>query len=160
MTTKTTFSGQHRFVNTDTGEVIDAQVVTKVVGDAGFHKLWVGQILDLVEQVGNAKMKVLMWLLAQADSQNQVWATWKEVAEATGTSRPTVARLMATLRDANVITEVRRSVWRLNPDVIFKGGHDKRMAVMIKFRAESAQADLFDQTAPAPMPRHLRSVGR
>lgn len=159
MNSKAVFHGMQRLVNTETGEVIDAQVVTKVVGDAGFHKLWVGEILELVNEVGNAKMKVLMWLLAQADSQNQVWATWKEIAAATGTSRRTIAALMAALRDANVISEVRRSVWRLNPSVIFKGDHNKRMAVLVKFRAESEQADLFEQIEPAPRPKHLRSVG-
>lgn len=156
---KATFQGVQRLVNTETGEVIDAQVVTKVAGDAGFHKIWLAEILDLVEEVGNAKMRVLMWLLEHADNQNQVWATWQEISEATQVSRRTVAALMSALRDANVITEVRRSVWRLNPSVIFKGDHNKRMAVLVKFRAESEQADMFDQAEQAPPPRHLRSVG-
>lgn len=156
----TVFHGTRRLVDTETGEVIDAQTVTKVVGDAGFHKLWLGEILELVDEVGNAKMKVLMWLLSQADHQNNVWATWTEIAGATGVSRRTVASLMSALRDANVITETRRSVWRLNPAVIFKGDASKRMAVLLKFRAESEQADLFDQAEPAPRPRHLRSVSK
>lgn len=139
----TRFEGQRRLVDTTTGEVIDAQVVVKTVGDAGFHKIWLHEILELVEEVGTAKMRVLMWLLSKADAQNQVWATWKEIAEATGTGRATVARLMAALRDANVITETRRSVWRLNPEIIFKGHHNKRMAVLVKYRDEK-QGDLFE----------------
>ena len=33
----------------------------------------------------------------------------------------TVTRLMRALRKADVVTESRRSLWRLNPKVIFKG---------------------------------------
>lgn len=155
---KTTFHGQRRLVDTETGEVIDAHVVTKVAGDIGFHKIWLSEILDLVEEVGNAKMRVLMWLLQSADHQNQVYATWKVITDATGTSRRTVATLMGALRDADVISEVRRSVWRLNPAVIFKGDHNKRMAVLVKFRAESDQDDLFEPALPEPRQNHLRAA--
>jgi predicted transcriptional regulator len=131
------FQGQRRLVDQDSGEIIDAQVVLKTVGDAGFHKIWLHEILDLVDEVGNAKMQVLLWVLSQADAQNRVFATQKEIAEATNTSLKTVQRLMSSLATANVITEVRRSVWRLNPSVIFKGDHNKRMSVLIKYRNET-----------------------
>ena len=140
----TRFEGQHRLVDTTTGEVIDAQVVVKTSGDRGFHKIWLHEILELVDEVGNAKMRVLMWLLSKADAQNQVWATHQEIASACDSSTKTVQRLMSALLAANVITETRRSVWRLNPDVIFKGDHNKRMAVLVKYR-DDKQGDLFEE---------------
>ena len=143
------FQGQRTLVDQDSGEVIDAQVVLKTIGDAGFHKIWLHEILDLVDEVGNAKMQVLLWVLSQADAQNRVFATQKEIAEATNTSLKTVQRLMSSLASANVITEVRRSVWRLNPAVIFKGDHNKRMSVLIKYRNE---ADAQEPTSNAPDP--------
>jgi DNA-binding transcriptional ArsR family regulator len=146
----TRFEGQQRLVNATTGEIIDAQIVVKTAGDAGFHKIWLHQILELVEEAGNAKMRVLMWLLSKADAQNQIWATFNEIAEATDVSRRTVASLMAALRDANVITETRKSVWRLNPEVIFKGDHQKRMAVLIKYRDEK-QGELFEEVIAEPL---------
>lgn len=140
----TVFQGQRRLVDTATGEIIDAQVVTKTVGDAGFHKIWLHEILELVDEVGNAKMRVLMWLLSKADAQNQVWATWEEIGKETGVGRRTIARLMAALKEANVITETRRSVWRLNPQIIFKGDYSRRMNVLVKYRDEK-QGDLFEE---------------
>lgn len=140
----TRFEGQRRLVDTSTGEVIDAQVVTKTAGDVGFHKIWLHEILELVEEAGNAKMRVLMWLLSKADSQNQIWATHQEIATACGASTKTVQRLMTALQAANVLTETRRSVWRLNPQVIFKGDHNKRMAVLVKYR-DDKQGDLFEE---------------
>ncbi|WP_143296222.1 replication/maintenance protein RepL [Acetobacter orientalis] len=35
----------------------------------------------------------------------------------------------------------------INPNVIFKGDHQQRMNVLIKYRSESAQADMFDLEA-------------
>jgi hypothetical protein len=145
----TRFEGQRRLVDTTTGEVIDANVVIKTVGDAGFHKIWLHEILELVDEVGNAKMRVLMWLLSQADAQNQVWATKREIAAACDVGTATVQRLMSALQAANVIAETRRSVWRLNPEVIFKGDHNKRMAVLVKYRDEK-QGDLFEEPADEP----------
>jgi len=153
----TVFKGSRRLQDLETGEVLDTQLVEKTVGDVGFHKIWLHEILDLVDEVGNAKMVVLMWLLSHADAQNKIFATGREIAEGAGTSPRTVTALMAKLQEANIITKVRYSVWRLNPDVIFKGDHNKRMAVLIRYRDET-QADLFDE-APAPATKpHLKRV--
>ena len=94
-------------VDRDTGELIQTQVIERVVGDgdAGFHKIWLGHILELVEEVGNAKMVVLVWLLKNADSQNQIYASLREIAKATGVGVATVQRLMAALVSADVVTE-------------------------------------------------------
>lgn len=147
--TKTVFKGTRRLIDSATGEIIETQVVERSVGggDSGFHKVWLGHILDLVDEVGNAKMQVLVWLLKQADGQNQVQANLREIAEATGTGTATVHRLMSALVKANVIARPHRyGPWRLNPEVIFQGDHKQRMNVLIKYRDES-QRDLFD--APA-----------
>lgn len=151
------FQGKQRWVNTDTGEIIEAQTLTKTAGDAGFHKIWLHHILEAVDEVGNAKMRVLIWLLDKANAQNLIMATYKEMAEANGCTPKTVQRLMAALRDADIITETRRSVWRLNPSVVFKGDHNKRMAVLIKYQDES-QGDLFEPEPAEAGSTTLRSV--
>lgn len=155
---KTVFRGTRRLIDSDTGEIIETQVVERSLspGDSGFHKVWLGHILELVQEVGNAKMQVLVWLLKQADGQNQVQATMRQIAEGSGVGVATVERLMQALVKANVITRAfRYGPWRLNPDVIFRGDHKQRMNVLIKYRDES-QADLFDQ--PAATVTELRRV--
>lgn len=145
----TYFHGSRQLQDLSTGELIEAQTITKTVGDVGFHKIWLGEILELVDEVGNAKMRVLMWLLSNADAQNRIMATKREIAEACDVGTASVQRLMTALKAANVITEVRRSVWRLNPSVIFKGDHNRRMNVLIKYRDES-QKDMFEEVDPEP----------
>jgi DNA-binding transcriptional ArsR family regulator len=150
------FRGVRKICDVDTGDIMNVQVVDKSVGDRGFKKIWMAQILDLVDEVGNAKMKVLAWLIDAADNKNQVLATLTEIADATDTSRATVQRLMSVLKKANVIAETRRSLWRLNPEIIFAGNHDQRMAVLIRYNNEK-QKDLFDEK-PEEKLSHLRAV--
>jgi DNA-binding transcriptional ArsR family regulator len=160
---KVLFQGERQFVDTSTGEVIDAQVVARSVdGDAGFDKIWLGTILELVEEVGNAKMRVLLWLLQNRDAKNIVHATKDEIASATDTSRATITSLLGALRKANVISEVRRSVWRLNPNVIWKGAHHTRMSVMIRYSDERAdmQPDLFAESTPEDLPDNVHALHR
>ena len=151
----TLFRGSRRLIDTDSGEIIETQVVERAVvaGDSGFHKIWLGHILDLVEEVGNAKMQVLVWLLKHADDQNQILASLRDIAAGSGVGLATVQRLMASLIKANVITRpYRYGPWRLNPDVIFQGTHQKRMNVLIKYKNESqsTQAELVDQDEVDP----------
>lgn len=145
---QTVFRGHRRLIDADTGEIIQTQVVERTVaGDVGFHKIWLHHILELVEEVGNAKMRVLLWLLDRADGQNQVQATVREIAKGAGVGVATVERLMRALIGADVITRpYRYGPWRLNPEVIFKGNHQQRMNVLIKYRDEK-QGDLFETTA-------------
>jgi DNA-binding MarR family transcriptional regulator len=147
---KTLFDGRRTLRDEDTGELIHTQVIERVVGegDAGFHKIWLGHILELVEEVGNAKMVVLVWLLKNADGQNQISASLRDIAKATGVGVATVQRLMAALVNADVVTRASRyGAWRLNPEVVFAGSGQKRMNVLIRYRHEK-QRDLFEQPAP------------
>jgi DNA-binding transcriptional ArsR family regulator len=134
--------GPDKWINQRTGEIIEAQTLTKqVTGDVdiGFEKLWVGHILEAVDEVGNAKMKVLFWLIRNKDRSNMVKATLDDIALKTGSSRSTVARLMAALRKANVIRLEYGGRWMLNPAVVFKGGHSRRMNVLIRYKAMEQQ---------------------
>jgi DNA-binding transcriptional ArsR family regulator len=130
--------GPDVWINQRTGEIIETQTLNREVKgdvDIGFEKLWVGHILDAVQEVGNAKMQVLFWLIRNKDRSNMVRATLDDIAAKTGASRSTVARLMASLRKANVVRLEYGGRWMLNPAVVFKGGHDRRMNVLIRYNS-------------------------
>lgn len=126
------------WINQRTGEMIKTHTLTREVKgdvDVGFEKLWIGHILDAVQEVGNAKMKVLFWLIRNKDRGNMVYGGVNEIATKTGVGRATVARLMSALRKANVVRLEYGGRWMLNPSVVFKGGHDRRMNVLIRYKS-------------------------
>lgn len=133
--------GTDRWVNQQTGEVIETQTLTKEVKDVdiGFEKLWIGHIMEAIEEVGNAKVRVLFWLLRNRDQNNLVKGTLTVIAKETGVSRRTVASLMAALRKADVVRLEYDGRWILNPGVIFKGAHTKRMNVLIRYNSMEQQ---------------------
>ena len=150
---KVVFQGEEQYIRAKTGEVLNVQTVSRSVdGDNGFDKIWLGTILELVEEVGNAKMRALSWMLSHRDAKNLVHATKEEIAAATGVSRATVTTLLRSLREANVISCPRRSVWRLNPNVIWKGASHTRLSVLIQYHDErvDAQPDLFEPAEDLP----------
>jgi len=137
----TRITGVDRWINQQTGEIIEAQTIAREVKevDIGFDKLWIGHILEAIEEVGNAKVKVLFWLLKNKDANNLVKGSVTEIATATAVGRATVARLMTALRKADVVRLECNGRWLINPAVVFKGGHDRRMNVLIRYKTTEQQ---------------------
>lgn len=134
--------GPDVWINQRTGEIIETQTLSREVKgdvDIGFEKLWVGHILDAVQEVGNAKMQVLFWLIRNKDKNNMVRGTVRQIAETLGVSKTTVSALMTALRKANVVQLEYGGRWMLNPSVVFKGGHSRRMNVLIRYQAMEQQ---------------------
>lgn len=72
-----------------------------------------------------------------------VRATLDDIAAKTKVSRRTVASLMTALRKADVVRLEYGGRWILNPALVFKGGHSRRMNVLIRYQAmEQQQLDL------------------
>ena len=134
----TIFRGRRRLQDLDTGELIETEVVERTVaGDTGWHKIWLGAVLELINEIGGQRMRVLLHLCSTADSQNQIYGSMRDIAAACGTSLPTVQRLMTVLQRADVITRRSVGVYRLNPDIVFRGGSQARLNVLMQYRRES-----------------------
>jgi len=134
--------GPDVWINQRTGEIIESQTLRKEISgdvDVGFHKLWIGHILETIDEVGNAKVKVLFWMMKNMDSTNMIKATVRQIAEKSGVGEATVKRLMAALRKADVVRLEYGGRWILNPAVVFKGGHSRRMNVLIRYRSTGQQ---------------------
>jgi DNA-binding transcriptional ArsR family regulator len=139
---KLKIEGKRTYVDRETGELVDCRVVRIADADANFEKLWLGHILEAIDEIGNAKMKVLMFLLSNRDKHNNsVITTNRKLAEATGISLDTVSRTLVALKKNKIITRTTGVIF-LNPDVVFKGGRQKRMNVMIRYQhLESLDAE-------------------
>jgi Fic family protein len=132
-TRKTKVIGEEDYINTRTGETQTFNVVEIDDVDANFEKLWLGHILAAIDEIGNAKMKILNYILENREkANNSLIITIVELAEQTGVSRPTVTSTLQVLEKHGIIKRKTGAVI-LNPDVVFKGRHKHRMNVLYKY---------------------------
>ena len=134
--------GGETYINQRTGEIVETQTVIRG-GDFDFHKIWLGHVLDAIDQVGNVKIKVLNHVLRNMDDQNRYIGTIRAIADKVEVSERTVAALLKKLEEADFIVRIGSGVIRVNPKGLFKGGSNKRMNVLIKYR-EEVQKDMFE----------------
>lgn len=128
-----------QYINPQTHEIETMQVMDFTIdGDFNYDKIWLAHLLDTLELLGNKKIKVICWLLEKRDKvSNLVIASQRAMAEEMGISLPTITATLKELQKANVIVKVQDGVYRLSPDVIFKGKHETRMNVLYRYQAEA-----------------------
>lgn len=130
---KTTKIGTAEYLNQATGEIEQFNIIEEHDQDFNFEKIWLGHLLQSLDVLGNAKIKVLNYLLANKNSDNQIIATQRVLAEKVGVSLPVVNETIKKLVDSNAISKVSSGVLMLNPEVVFKGNHKKRMNILLRY---------------------------
>lgn len=125
--------GIQEYLNTTTGQVEEFQVVEVEERDANFQKIWLGHILSAIDEISNAKMKLLFFLLKEAVKlDNIIPMTTDEISQQSGVSKATVVRTLQVLKKHDIVKR-KTGVVMLNPNVAFKGRYGKRMNVLMKY---------------------------
>jgi DNA-binding Lrp family transcriptional regulator len=136
--------GTQKFKNVTTGTIEEFQVMNIEEKDANFQKIWLGHIMHAIEELSNAKMKVVMHLLHESRRlDNIIISSNQKLADTLGISRKTVSEVINALEKNDVICRPQKCVIMMNPDVIFKGSMGKRMNLLLRY-GEGKQLDLFD----------------
>src|SRR5699024_12482846 len=101
--------------------------------DAHFNNIWLGHISESFHMIGKQKIRVSMFILANINKENELIMTYRAIAEKTNTSLQTVSETMKALQESNLLSTIRNGYYRVNPDVIFKGGRNDRMNVLLRY---------------------------
>ena len=110
-----------------------------------FHKLWLGHILQSIDLIGNQKTRLAFWILDHLDSNNLLPMTQRQIANKSGISYQTVSRTLQALIDSNFLQRINQGAYRVNPDVLFKGGKTARMNVLLQYHeSESIESKKSD----------------
>lgn len=126
--------GTETYINQATGEINEMQVIDIEERDANFHKLWLGHILNSIDLIGNQKTKLAFWILDNLDSNNLLPMTQRQISDKSGISYQTVNRTLKALIESDFLQYVNWGCYRVNPEVLFKGGKNARMNVLIKYK--------------------------
>ncbi len=127
--------GSRDFADVNTGEISTFNVIKQQEQDSNFDKIWVAMIFSAIEEFGSRKMDVLTWLIENRDrGNNTILKTVAEIAEKTEIDRGTITATLKILVKHKLAKRKPGIIW-LSPDVIFRGGHGKRMNVLIQFNS-------------------------
>jgi hypothetical protein len=146
-----------KLLDQETGEVVEVGHVELQERDANFEKIWLGHIIDAIDEIGSKKIEVLMWLFRNRNADNIVIATNKQIAEEIGVSYDTVATTMSALVKHDII---KRGIGHvlINPNVIFRGAYQQRMSILLTYaKAGEAQPE---QDPAAAAARLLEEIER
>ena len=127
--------GKQKYINAETGEIIETTVVEKnVEQDFGWFKVWLLDLMNVLELVGTKKMKVVNYIFENLNTQENLFiATHEEIAKKLNVSRPVVSQTFKILIETNLLVKKMNGVYMLNPDIIAKGRTAKRASLLIKY---------------------------
>ena len=132
-TKKVKVVGTQQYINAADGTVEDFQVMRIEDRDFNFHKVWLEHIISSLDLIGNQKTRLAFWIIDHLDKENKLTMTYRQIAEKSGISLDTVRVTMKSLMDSNFLERINQGAYRVNPDVIFKGGKTDRMNVLYQY---------------------------
>lgn len=130
----TKYTGREVWVNQATGEVREVDAFERVVGrKEAFMITYLGEIINMIETLGNKKMQVVKYILANmCKTNNTLVITTRELAEKCDMSTRTVTETLKLLENAGII-ERRTGAIMVSPKLMnnWKGG--KEATMMVKY---------------------------
>jgi hypothetical protein len=125
--------GKAEYINPNTGVLEEFNVISEKDTDYNFQKLWLGMLIESLDIIGNKKIQVLNYLLANKNSDNMIIGTQRGIAEKCSVSLPVVNTTLQALVECKALKKVSTGVHQMNPDLLFKGGNAKRMNILLQY---------------------------
>lgn len=135
---------QRKLVDTDTGEVIMVDQVTKrIYGTKQFWKVYLMDFLSILGIFDSKQVDIFIHIVENTNPANNLFiGTYKKIEKATKISHGTVVSVMKKLRDNSFIHKIQNGVWSVNPTILMKGGENKRQILLNYFNEqESSKSD-------------------
>jgi DNA-binding transcriptional regulator YhcF (GntR family) len=131
-------SKKKRLVDLDTGEEIYVDQVTKrVYGTKNFIKVYLADLLQMLGLLESKPLDVLCYIIENTNTSNNIFiGTYKQIAKDTGTSEPTIAKVMKKLQEGKYIKKVQNGVYFISPSVMVKGNDFKQRNLIIQYEEE------------------------
>lgn len=124
-------------INTETGEEEELQQITKrFLGHQNFWKIVLMDYLAILGIFDSKQLDVFIYIAQNTNSGNNLFiGTYKKIAEGTGVSEMTIARVLKKLQANNYIKMVQRGVWAVNPNITVKGD-PKKQKILLSYYEE------------------------
>lgn len=131
---KVKYVGTKDFIDAETGEIQHMAVTGIEDRDFNFTKVWVANIVQTLDLIGNQKIKVCTYIIEHVTRDNLFAATQRDIAKKSGVSLQTVNITMKALLDADFIRKKSNALYIINPDMMFKGTRNGRMNILQQYQ--------------------------
>lgn len=125
--------GIQQYINANTNEIEDFQVVSIEERDFNFHKVWLSHIINSLNLIGNKKTQLAFWIIEHLNRDNQLTMTYRQIADKSHISLETVRITMQSLIDSNFLIRQNQGCYMVNPNIIFKGTRNGRMNILYQY---------------------------
>jgi Fe2+ or Zn2+ uptake regulation protein len=103
----------------------------------GWRRAIIGDLMEVLEQIGNKKIKVMEFLIDNMNSNNEINLSQREVEQATGISIKTINETFKALVTANFLKKIKRR-YVLNTQIISAfGSGDKNRMLCVEYGFDS-----------------------
>lgn len=147
--------GTETYIRQSDGTIEDMQVISVEERDFNFHKIWLEHILTSIDIIGNQKTKLAFWIMNNLNRDNQLIMTQREIAKKTNMSTKTVNATIKALLESNFLQKTQLGVYRVNPEILFKGNTNNRMNVLLQYQEVRAENEKIKQVDEKPTEKQL-----
>ena len=127
--------GKQNYINQETGEIIETTVIEKKVEqDFGWNKVWLSDLLNVIELVGSKKLKIVKYILNEMNTNNNiVFFTQRGLSKKLELSLGVINETIKILVESDFMKKIQNGVYQINPDILVKGNTSKRLNLLVKY---------------------------
>lgn len=139
---RTKYTGREVWINQETGEVREIDAFEREVGrKEAFMITYLGEIINMIETLGNKKMQVVKYILQNmCKTNNTLIITTRELAERCDVSLQTATDTLKLLETAGII-ERRTGAIMVSPKLVNNWRGGKEATMMIKYKEFSGNEE-------------------
>lgn len=144
-----TLIGQQRkrFIDQDTGEVIEVDQITKrALGQKQFWKIYLMDFLQVLGGFEYKQLDVLIYILEHTEAANNTFiGTYRSLEKSVGVSYDTVRRTITLLQGKGFLKKVSNGVYQVSPTIMMKGSEHKKSLLLNYFNDQQQEPQLDGQ---------------
>lgn len=127
----TTYVGTKKVYDENGNEILLDMIHKKSdsLDKKGWRRVILGDLLEVIDSIGNKKIKVLEYLIDNMNGKNEIDLTQREVSEGLKVSIQTVSTTFKELEKANLIKKIKRK-YVLNTKIVSAYGSKERNTML------------------------------
>lgn len=142
----TEYKGKRRVKDLDSGEIFEIDYIKKTTDrhlKGGWKRVYLGDFLEILLEIGNTKIKVLEFILNNVDSNNKLTMSMRQVSIKIGISYQTTFETFKKLSEKGLIRKF-GTAWVVMPSFVSTFGSDAKNARLLTEYSEAEESSLFD----------------